>query len=140
MCNGSPCQLPDLSDVSERCCHHNCVVLVLLIVLVNTLDRLHSRVLHIRTTSSDQHCKTIQTSNNDSSDVSQDAAACMHHCIRKWNKADLMGSKLSAFLLLVPVHDATHKGRNETGPSISTCSCLHSGICYISCLMFTAFM
>ena len=44
----SPCQLPDLSNVSERGSHHNSVVLVLLVVLVDTLNRFDSRVLQIK--------------------------------------------------------------------------------------------
>ncbi len=37
----------------------------------------------------------------------------------------LMWCKLTALLLLVPVHDTTHKGRNQTGTGIGTSSSLH---------------
>ena len=42
-----PSQLSDFSNVSEGSCHDNGVILVLLVVLVDALDRLDTRVLQV---------------------------------------------------------------------------------------------
>lgn len=55
----SPSKLPDFTNVSEGSCHDNGGVLVLLVVLVNALDRLHTRVLH---TSNRLAALAVQTS------------------------------------------------------------------------------
>ena len=52
-----PCQLPDLSNVPEGCRHDYGVILVLLVVLVDPLNRLYTRVLDTCTSSSHQPCK-----------------------------------------------------------------------------------
>lgn len=57
VCHGagrSPSQFPDLANVSERGGHHNGLVVVLLVVLVDALYRPDTRVLY---TAEKQHRK-----------------------------------------------------------------------------------